>query len=344
MDSNKNNITLKSLAEELNLSVSTVSKAINNSPLVLDKTKKLVLDKAREYNYYPNIMARSLRTKGAKTIGVILNDFENPIHLNVIDKVSKNLFKYDYTTLLFNSQYKIDIEKKNILALLSRIPDCVIISPVNSKSDNILLFKDLLSNTIILDNNFTGVKANYININHKRGGYIAAKTLLESGHVKNMIFTAPSTYWGSVQYLGGIKEAYAEHGISFDGKKVIECFPSYKSGYKNMLSLLKENNGNINDTFTGVMAFCDMMAFGIIKACKKTGYKIPDDISIIGYDDILLSSNCSPALTTTHLPINRIASLCIEILYSKLIDNDKDLKTYILEPYIVNRDTIKKII
>jgi DNA-binding LacI/PurR family transcriptional regulator len=332
----KKHVTIKSIAEELGVSFSTVSKALNDSPLVNIETKRRVLKKAEELNYSPNIFARGLRSKDTKTIGIILNDLENPAHANIIKKIAIDLTPYGYTTLLCDSQFDQSIEKHNILTVLSKMPDCVIISPVSLNLDNLSFLSNMVDKTILLDCFSNSMQTNYVLVNHKRSGYISAMFMLKNGHTKNIVLTAPIDFPGSAQYVEGIKEAYNEAQVTFSDQMIVQCIPSLENGYKATLA-------NFKDEFTGVISFCDSMAYGVYKVALKLGRKIPDDISVIGYDDNPLSFFSSPPLTTIHLPKERIASYCSEILISKLLNNEASTKFFSLEPYLVERGSVRKI-
>lgn len=124
-------ITIKSIANELGISFSTVSKALNHDQSISVQTRELVASKALEMGYQPNLMARGLRNKSTRSVAIILNDLNNPTNTYIIQSLSTFLLKYEYATIIFDSQVDLQTEKKNIQAALSRSPDCIIISPVS---------------------------------------------------------------------------------------------------------------------------------------------------------------------------------------------------------------------
>ncbi|NMB55710.1 MAG: LacI family transcriptional regulator [Leptolinea sp.] len=337
------NVTIKSIAEELGVSFSTVAKALNNDPLVKEETRERVREKAAQLGYLPNSLAKGLRSKTSKTVGVILNDIENPTRTHIVKKISVDLAKYGYTTLIFDSLYDLSIERKNLLTVLSRLPDCVVISPVSVHAENLSLLSNMYDRTVILSRMFDAVPANYVHMDHRRGGYISAKTMLENGHSRNIIFVEPSEFPSSDQFLEGVKQAYQEHGVSFNEVMMVYGTPSLEVGYQGLCDLLDQNTRQFKVPTTGVIASCDLFAFGVYRAAAKFGIRIPDDLSIIGYDDNPMAALSTPPLTTMYMPKEAIASHCSEILISKLINKDPVIKSYSLEPYLVQRDSIKKI-
>jgi DNA-binding LacI/PurR family transcriptional regulator len=337
------NVTIKNIAEQLGISFSTVAKALNNDPLVKEETRKRVHDKAAQLGYLPNSLARGLRSKTTKTIGVILNDIENPTRTHIVKRISVDLAKYGYTTLIFDSLYDLTIERKNISTALSRLPDSIVISPVSVHSDNLSLLGNMYDRTVILSRMYEAVPANYVHMDHRRGGYISASTMLNNGHSCNLIFAEPPDFPSSEQFLDGVRQAYEEYGISYNEAMMVYGTPSLEVGFQGISDLYDLQKKEFKIPITGVIASCDLFAFGVYRAASKFGIRIPEDISIIGYDDNPMAALSTPPLTTMYMPKEAIATHCSEILISKLINKDPVIKSYSLEPYLVQRESIRKI-
>ncbi len=337
------NITIKNIAEQLGVSFSTVAKALNNDPLVKEETRKRVHEKAAELGYLPNSLAQGLRSKTTKTIGVILNDIENPTRTHIVKRISVDLAKYGYTTLIFDSLYDLAIERKNISTALSRMPDSIVISPVSIHAENLSLLSNMYDRTVILSRMYEAVPANYVHMDHKRGGYISASTMLNNGHSRNLILAEPPDFPSSEQFLAGVRQAYEEHGVSYNEAMMVYGTPSLEVGFQGINDLFDLQNRQFKIPITGVIASCDLFAFGVYRAVGKFGLRIPEDISIIGYDDNPMAALSTPPLTTMYMPKEAIASHCSEILISKLINKDPVIKSYSLEPYLVQRESIRKI-
>lgn len=337
------NVTIKSIAKQLGVSFSTVAKALNDDPLVKEETRKMVQEKAAEMGYLPNIMAKGLRSRSTKTVGVILNDLENPIHMHIIKKIMVDLGKHGYTTLIFDSMYDATIERKNIATLLSRMPDGIVIAPVSIRSHNITLLKNIFDRTVILNHLAKAVPANYVHTNHERGGYVSAGTLLDSGHTSNLICVEPPDFPSSEQFLAGIHKAYAERGVALHDNMIMHRIPSLDAGFEAVQERYDDRREQSGAPFSGVITSCDSFAFGVYKAAAKLGFRIPDDISVIGYDDNPMAALATPALTTMHMPKEAIGAYCSEILISKLINKDQNLSNYQVEAHLIQRDSIRRI-
>jgi len=340
----KSNVTIKDIAKKLGISFSTVAKALNDDPVVAEETRKRVQEKAQEMGYFPNLMATGLRSNATRTIGIILNDLENPTRSHIVKKISMVMVKHGFTPFIFDSAYDEDIEQRNILNLLSRIPECVIISPVTTQFSNIHLLENLYGRTIILSNVNDQIPTNYVHMDHIKGGYIAAKTVIQKGHTNNLIIMEPLDYPSGLQFYRGITQAYSELGLQVDPKLVSYGYPSIESGMNSVVDFFDFDKRQFKFPITSVIASNDLMAIGVYKASQKIGFKIPDDISVIGYDDLPIASLVSPQLTTLKYPKEKIAEHCTEILLSKLLDNDPAIKQFSLEPDLIIRNSVKVIL
>jgi len=338
------NVTIKSIAEELGISFSTVSKALNNSYLVKEETRNLVLKKAEEMCYSPNMHARGLRNKTTKTIGVIFNDIENPVLTYIFKMLSIHMGQYGYTILICDSQFDVKLERTNILSVLSRMPDFVIISPTTASTDNLKLFSDMMDRVIVLGNRYSGIKSHYVHVDYSHGGYVSANELISKGHRNNLIITEPIEFPYSRDYVDGIKRAYAEYGLELDPDLIKYEHSSIANGYNVVSNLWDKTQGGFQKPFTGVMTFCDSLAHGVYKAVTQLGLKVNDDISVIGFDDNPLSVYSMPPLTTVYLPKEKIADCCIKIIHAALVDNATGISFYSLEPYLISRESVKSLL
>ena len=142
-------VTIKSIAKELGISFSTVSKALNNNPLVKEETRRLVLDTAKEMGYTPNSLAKGLRSNSTKTIAVIFNDIENPALTYIFRNISIEMANHGYTTMIFDSQFSEKQELANILTVLSRQPDFVILEPTTTNPKNLNLLSGITQKLIL---------------------------------------------------------------------------------------------------------------------------------------------------------------------------------------------------
>lgn len=343
MSDMKNKVTIKTLAEDLNVSFSTVAKALNYDPKVKAETIELVNRRAKELGYRPNFMAKGLKNCSSKCIGFILNDVENPALAYIFKRVSVHMEKFDYSTLICDSQYDATVEHRNILSVLSKSLDALIVFLVSSDSSNIALLNEFADKVILLGDCGDYPQFSCVAINYELGGYLSAKEMLQNGHHDCVVFSEPSTFPASQQYLIGIRRAYDEFNLTLDDNRIFYSSPSIDNGCNSFMNLWDPNQKCTRIPFTGVLTFCDSLAHGVYKACKMLGLSVPDDISVIGFDDNPLSVYSDPPLTTIYLPKERMLECCINILEAKLLKENRAPIKYYIDPHLVIRESVKNL-
>lgn len=333
-------ITIKDIAKRLGVSFSTVAKALKDDPVVAEETRKRVHQTAKEMGYFPNLMATGLRSKETRSIGIILNDIENPTRSYIIKKISMAMVQHGFTPFIFDSSYDQKLEQQNIINLLSRLPECILVSPVKNNLKNIKLLKNFYDRTIILSKENESVPTSYVHMDHVNGGYIAAKTMIEMGHTQNLIIMEPPDYPSAVQFCQGVNKAYQEKGIPTNQLHFFYSFPNMEGGVSAVKEYYDRSLSKFTIPITGIIASNDLMAIGVYKAALELGIKIPEDISVIGYDDLPIASLVTPQLSTLSYPKEKIAEHCTNIILAKLIDHDTTNFIYSLEPDLILRDSI----
>ncbi len=340
--SKKQQVTIKTIADHLGLSFSTVAKALNNDPKVKEETKKLVKQTAKKLGYKPNYIAKSLRENTSRSIGIILNDVENPAMSFVFKRISLEMSKMNISTLICDSQYDPVTEERNINSIMSRMPDCMIIFPVSPFAERQDIFGDFKDRVIILGDS-SCPNINSVSVDYGMGGYISAKEMLSAGHRDILVFAEPSTFPISNEYIEGIKKAFAEYGVPFDSKRVFHTQPSIENGFRLFMDQYDEKKKKFKLPFTGILCFCDTIAHGVYKGCRTLNLSIPNDISVIGFDDNPLSAYSNPPLSTIYLPKEKMLESCLSILKNKLENSETSIERYFIDPYYVKRKSVKKI-
>ena len=329
-------VTIKSIAEELGISFSTVAKALNDDPRISQQTKTMVKKKAQEKHYVRNYFAHSLRHQESYTIAIILSDIDIPVYAEIITKLSADLSQHGYTTIVSAPHHSGEAERNCIQSVLSRMPKAVIISPAHPSSKNVKLLEAIYSNTLILGEPHEDVKANYLSLGHRRAGYLNARQLLENGRHKNLIMCGLKEYESSVLFYQGIQDAYAEFGLTIDESLVSWFRPSEQAGCQRTTEVWQAAPG----CFDGAICFCDTLAFGVYRAARNLGLSIPEDISVVGYDDNPTNDFTSPPLTSIHQPKDLLTQCCMEFALKGLKNEDTALKTWQLEPVLAERGSV----
>lgn len=329
-------VTIKSIAEELGVSFSTVAKALNDDPRISEQTKSMVKKKAQEMHYVRNYFAQSLRHQESYTIAIILSDIDIPVYAEMITRLSSDLSQHGYTTIVSAPQHGEEAERNCIQSVLSRMPKAIIISPASPSSKNVKLLEAVYSNTLILGEPCAEVNANYLSLGHRHAGYLNARHLLENGRQKNLIMCGPQEYESSKLFYQGIQDAYAEFGLTVDERLVSWFRPSEQAGCQRATEVWQADPG----CFDGAVCFCDSLAFGVYRAARNLGLSVPKDISVVGYDDNPTNDFTSPPLTSIHQPKDLLTQYCMEFALKCLNNENTQPYTKQLQPVLANRGSV----
>lgn len=337
----KQSVTIKTIASEMGVSFSTVSKALNDNPAIKESTRQAIQQKASELGYTPNSLAKSLRNSESHTIAVILNDIENPVLTHIFKSISDEMAKYEYTTLILDSYFDIKQEKKNLEVALAQKPAFIIWEPSSIKLENYKMLSSLQDRVVLFGPRFNDYKSHQVSVDYAAGGYDAAMNMLNNGHRDTLVITVPLSVPNSNDFIKGIKRAYAEYKYKIsDDRILISTSSTINGGFIQINKLWDFDENRFRIPFTGVMTFDDNMAYGVYKAAKHFNLKVPNDISISGFDDNPLTAFTNPPFDTVHLPREEIAKNCIEIIKSVLINKDNQIHGYYTHPYLVKRGSV----
>lgn len=331
------NVTIKSIAAELGVSFSTVSKALNGDPLISEQTRLMVEEKARQMHYTRNYFARSLRQKGSRTVAIIVNDIDIPAYGEMVAMISGALAPHGYTTMISDSQYNEEFERNSIENVLSRMPEAVIVAPADPLGPNMQLLTPLWQQTLVLGD-IQGSDGNTVDVDHRLAGKLSTGHMLENGNRRNLVFCGPEGYQSSEYFLAGVRDVYAANGITLDETMIHRFKPDLNTACRRFTEAWQAAPGSID----GVICFCDSMALGIYQAARELGLRIGKDISVIGYDDNYTNEFTDPPLTSVHLPKDQVAEHCVRFILERLIDGSSEPYVHALPPYLAERGSVRK--
>ena len=327
-------ITLKMVAERAGVSVNTASRAINNKPDINEKTKKRILKVAQELGYVRNDTAVALRTKKTGTIGVVIADNRNPFYAEVLNGMEVAAKEKNYHIILANTQRDYQKEEEAINLLLAKRVDGLLITPVQDRDDDIKNLIEAKIPFVIVGRDFENIELDALYNDEVKGGFLATEYLIKNGHkrialVNGFLYKSPAR-----SRLEGYKKALKKYGIPVDDVLINVGDIDIKDGYKRTKQLFEKGLD-----FTAIFAYNDMMAFGAMQAIKEKGLRIPEDIGIVGYDDIPFSPLISPPLTTIRLKKQDLGVESIKLLLSRINGNRKKIKKIMLDVELVKRET-----
>jgi LacI family transcriptional regulator len=336
-------VTIKDVADKAEVSITTVSHVINKTRFVSDELSQRVFLAMRELDYQPNILARSLRSGRTKTIGLVIPDISNLFFAEISRKIEDKGFEFGYNVILCNTDEDILKEQRYINVLISKKVDGIIFFSTGGSSG---ITKNLIDSDlplVVADRETLDIDADVVLIDNEKGGYEATRYLLSLNHKRIACISGPSPITPSAQRVEGYKKALIEANIPFDPSLLRMSNFRFEGGEEEMQNLM-----NLSDPPTAVFVCNDMMALGAILAIKKTGKRVPDEISIIGFDNTPLSNFIFPPLTTVSQPIKEMADLIVELLIEKIRikenrRRDKDLLPkygkYILDTELIIRES-----
>lgn len=330
-------VTLKEIANKAGLSIGTVSKVLNNDLTVSEKNRNKIIEIIEEFNYKPNKIAISLSKGRTKNVGFIIPDNTNPFFSFLVGGASDLLTSHDYYVFLCCSNNNVTLEEKYIGDLISMWVDGLIIAPSLTEKRNISIFNKIKIPFVIVDEEIKGINQDFVIIDNKKGAYDGVKYLINNGHKNVVILGGPKHTTTAQDRFNGWKKAMVEENL-FREKFIFWGDFSIESGYKMMQKVFN----NLSDV-DAIFASNDLIALGAIEAIEEKKYKIPDDISIVGFDDIYISRYLKPPLTTIRQPIYELGKIAAKRLIKRM--NGKEsigpLKTIIKGELIV-RGTVQK--
>ena len=330
----KQKVTIVTIADALGLSFSTVSKALNNNPVIKKETRELVMKKAEEMGYSPNANARALSSSKSMLIGLLMNDVGNPQFGDMVSRISRDMARLNYTTMMFNSRFREEDELRNIRSVTAHNLDAIVVFPTDPNGKNMELLRQISDKTIIVGSHIPGLNSSYVTVDYRWGGYLGTSHMLEKGNRHIIIISEPAFTDTSQQFMMGVQKAFEEYGISPDPSMVYHARPVLEEGYRVVMEALDRD-----PAIQGVVCICDSLCYGAYKAARERKLSIPDDLSIVGMDDYEASPFLDPALTTVRLPSDEMATRCIELLTDTLKGGER--RTVYIEPALCVRNSVR---
>lgn len=305
--------TIKDVARLAGVSTSTVSLVLNNRPVAISQqTKDAVHKAALELRYRPNQLAVGLVTKKTNTLGLIIPDNSNFFFAAYSNGIEISASRLGYNVIFGNTNNSAQKSIHYLSIFADRGVDGIILaqSEFSSPDDTrrcLDFIGDLKTPVILIDRVFKQSAMDYVVLDHYEGGYIAARHLLDLGHKRIGCITGPMELTSCIERLEGYKQALSDGGIEFDPTLLYEGNLQMDSGATALPYLLGKS-------VTAIFAFNDMTAYGIYKELRNYNLKIPDDLSVMGFDDIFFSDIIQPPLTTVEQPLGDMAQEVVQRL------------------------------
>ncbi|MGB0451506.1 MAG: LacI family DNA-binding transcriptional regulator [Flavobacteriaceae bacterium] len=334
-------VTLKQIAENLGISVTTVSKALKNYKDVSQKTKARVKAEAKALNYKPNVFAVNLRTKESKTVGLIIPEVVHHFFSSVINGIINEAEKHGYLVIILQSNESETLERKQVDLLLQKRVDGIMMSMANTTVDveHIASIKNAGTPLVMFDKISKLINCSKVVIDDRQAAYDATKFLIDKGCRRIAHFRGSLLPQNSIDRFLGYKKALEDHNITFDPNLVYICENvDYDDGRAAAKKLLADGY-----KIDGLFAITDMAATGALTVFKENGIRVPEDVALMGFSNWFLSQAITPALSTVDQPGFKMGRKAFKLLRKEMkakkqgVALDPEIK--ILETKIVERDS-----
>ncbi len=328
--------TIRDVSRRAQVSVSTVSRVLNGIVPVADQTRQRVLQAVKELGYRPNAFARSLVTNRSNAIGVVVNDMTSPFYSGMLRGVEQELHAAGYYMLPQSGHADIETERRALDFLQQRRVDALVIH-VESIADEELL--ELMMGevpVILVARQIAEANGKCVYSDNELGGRVATQYLIDQGHTCIAHLTGPLHFPDSRARLQGYRQALEQSGLGFDDALVIESDWLEEGGYSSCLRLMKRR-----PDITAIFAGNDQMAAGVLQALRDLGKSIPEDISVMGYDDVLFARYLYPSLTTVRQPLQAMGASATRLVLAALNSEEVEVQQK-FEPELIIRQSVSK--
>lgn len=334
-------ITMKDVAKQAGVSSAIVSRVINKDPdlCIRAETRERVLRAVEDLKYRPNAIARSLRMKTTGTIAMIIPDITNPFFPEIIKGAQVAAAEKGSSLILFNTEENVEKQREYIELVSEKQIDGVLLSSVHIDDNKSIVLLEKYEKPYVLVNRVKrNIQSPFVTVDDVYGATLAVEHLIQLGHRKIAHITGPLYTDTGLQRLEGYRKTLNKFGVKFFSEYVIESKFDAEGGSEAMKKLLLLEN-----KFTAVFAANDLIAIGALSAMQEKGLKSPEDISIIGFNDIWVAQKVSPPLTSIKFPLFDMGYSAAKILMQKIqgktIDNDK----IVLDLELVVRHSTKAV-
>ncbi len=332
-------VTIKDVANLAKVSATTVSFVLNNNlSEVSEETAKKVRSAAKELGYVPNIRARNFAKQKSEFLAFVIPDLSNPFYTIFAQTIIEELKDSDYTLAILTTNKEKD-NHQQILKLLSNasFDGAIIVSKLFEAST----FNEITQNFmpfIMLDEYIDDKNIPIVSNDNYLGGHLAGEYLIAMKHTNIACITGPVNSPNSLMRLKGFRETLAENGVELSDSNIYFGDYSFESGYLTAQNILGKS-----ENVTSIFCFNDVMAMGAVRAIREQGLSVPEDISIVGYDNINNISELSLSLTTIDQNITEMGKSAVKLLLDTINQREGKGKKLTIKPTLVKGGSVKKL-
>jgi LacI family transcriptional regulator len=334
--------TLKDIAERLGISVTTVSRILSGRAhqyRISEGTAEAVLKVAEELNFAPNQLARGLRLNKTQTIGLVIPDISNPFFASIARNVEIQARKKGYSVILCDSEESTELEIESLVLLQSRKVEGLVVSPVGTADSHLKGYESANLPIVIVDRHFPDVSLPFVASDNFGGALEGVSHLIENGHrniacIQGLRDTMPNT-----ERVRGYRAALLDHSIPVDESLIVGNSFGEENGYIETKLLLKKRKD-----VTAILALSNLISLGVLRGLAEEGSRVPDDISIVTFDEQPYSAYLATPMTTVGQNSAEMGRIAVKLLFSQIESPHQSRKEGILLPTtLIERESVKTL-
>ena len=329
--------TIYDVAKLAGVSTATVSRALNGTGQIAPSTRATIEAAVEQLGYRANTIARSLVTKSTQTIALLLPDIANPFYAALVSSIQQHALSQGYTMLLCTTEGDAEREEQYLTLLRAKQVDGALVDGLRLPPDRIAAFVKDGFPIVCLDRDVDSDSIPLVQVDNRLGGRLATEHLIGLGHSRIGHVTGAHVLGISDERLAGYWEALVNAEIETDPRLVAEGHFTEEGGYAGARALLEAS-----PDVTAIFAANDLSALGVLHALAESGRRVPDDVSVVGFDDLRLSAFTAPPLTTIRQPATEIAQRATEILIDLTRGKRVEKLLHLLEPKLIVRASTAK--
>ncbi len=330
----KKRVTIKDVAAAAGVSRQTVSRAINDQGEISPATKERVLQAIAELGYQPNRLAQGMVTRRTQTVALLVSDIANPFFPEVARGVQDTAREQGYNVFLCNTDGTAAEEAETMHLLAAQGVDGIITFASNISTPALCHFADHYHPIIVINRAIDHPHINLLMVDNKAGARLAVAHFVAAGHNQIGMLASTKSTLSQTRRVRGFQSCLTEHNLP--NEMIVQNEPTIDGGYAGLLALLERWEG-----ITAVFTYNDLMAIGALQACRTLSKKVPEDIAIIGFDDIHLAAVVTPTLSSVHVDKYAIGQMAMTRIFAMLNEPDKTFDQMDLLPDLILRESTK---
>ncbi len=328
-------VKINDVAREANVSVATVSRVVNNVPLVNEDTKKRVQEAIKKTGYRPNAVARSLKIQKTNTLGIMIPDIANPLYTDIVRGAEDASSIYKYNIILSDTDLINDREQESLNTLMEKQCDGIIYIGKDISEEMKDLLNDVPCDVVLGGIEDTDGNLSAVIVDNEGAARELVSELIDKGHKNIAVLSDSENGQVSSARLNGVLKAIEDKGIKIDDELIKSGRIDVNGGYNLTKELLDE--GKDIDL---IVTMNDQMALGALKALEEAGKKVPDEVAVTGFNDNWQSKWLSPTLTTVSMPMYDLGAIAARMLIKRIEnEGEQDYKRIVMPYEIVYRDS-----